>query len=58
VRLSGPQINSIETGSIRLDPGDNTLLIVWPLPDGDYTVEWRAVLSDGHKTNGTYVFKS
>ncbi len=60
-RLTGPQMKVIEIGAARLDPDDNSLLIVpiaAPLPDGKYTVDWQAVSSDGHKTNGAYVFDS
>jgi methionine-rich copper-binding protein CopC len=29
-----------------------------PLPDGKYTVDWRALSTDGHPTTGSYGFDS
>ena len=56
VKVTGPGKKAIETGPAKLDPSDNTLLIVplmAPLPDGKYTVDWQAVSIDGHKTKGS-----
>jgi methionine-rich copper-binding protein CopC len=61
VKLIGPGKKTVATGPARLDPSDNTLLIVpvaAPLPDGTYTVDWQVVATDGHKTKGTYSFES
>jgi methionine-rich copper-binding protein CopC len=61
VKLTGPDKKVIETGPVRLAPGDNTTLIIpltTPLPDGKYTVDWEVVSIDSHKTRGTYDFES
>ena len=61
MKVTGPDKKAIETGQPKLDPDDNTVLIVplmAPLPDGKYTVDWQAVSVDGHKTNGSYSFES
>jgi methionine-rich copper-binding protein CopC len=61
VKVTGPDNKAIETSAPKLDPSDNTVLIVplsAPLPDGKYTVDWQAVSADGHKTMGSYGFES
>jgi copper resistance protein C len=61
VKVTGPGKKAIETGPVKLDPNDQTQLIVplkAPLPDGNYTVDWQAVSSDGHKVKGSYHFES
>jgi hypothetical protein len=61
VKLTGPGKKAVKTGPAKLDPSDNTLLIVplaAPLPDGKYTVNWQATATDGDKTKGTYSFES
>jgi methionine-rich copper-binding protein CopC len=61
VKVTGPDKKVIETGPAKLDPSDNTVMIVplaAPLPDGKYTVDWQAVSVDGHKTKGSYGFES
>jgi methionine-rich copper-binding protein CopC len=61
VKVTGPGKKAIETGPAKLDPSDNTVLIVplkAALPDGKYTVDWQAVSIDGHKTKGSYGFDS
>ena len=62
VKVTGPGKRVIETGAAKLEPADNTVLIVpltSPLPDGKYTVEWRARAHiDGHTTTGSYGFDS
>jgi methionine-rich copper-binding protein CopC len=62
VKVTGPGKTVIETGAAKLDPADNTVLIVplaSPLPDGKYTVDWRARAHvDGHTTAGSYDFDS
>jgi methionine-rich copper-binding protein CopC len=57
VTITGGDKTIVKTGPVRLDPKDDTLLIVpllAPLPDGHYTVDWKAVATDGHKTEGHY----
>jgi copper resistance protein C len=61
VKVTGPAKEAVETGPEKLDPNDNTVLIVpltATLPDGKYTVNWQAVSVDGHKTEGSYGFES
>jgi methionine-rich copper-binding protein CopC len=61
VKVTGPDKKAIETGPAKLDPSDNTVLIVpftAPLPDGNYIVDWQVVSTDGHKTKGKYGFES
>jgi copper resistance protein C len=61
VKVTGPDKKAVETGPAKLDPSDNTVLIVpvtTPLPDGMYTVGWEAVSTDGHKIKGNYDFES
>jgi methionine-rich copper-binding protein CopC len=61
VKVTGPGKKVIETGPAKLDPGDNTVLIVplsVPLADGKYIVDWQAVSVDSHKTKGSYGFDS
>jgi methionine-rich copper-binding protein CopC len=61
VKVTGPDKKAVETGTAKLDPSDNTVLIVplsGPLPDGKYTVDWQVVSVDGHKTKGSYGFES
>ena len=61
VRITGPGKKAVETGPAKLDPSDNTVVIVpvtKPLPDGKYTVDWQAVSTDGHKIKGNYGFES
>lgn len=51
--------NRVDNGVVQADPSDPSHLIVplSPLPDGTYTVVWRAVSSDdGHQTTGTFSF--
>ena len=61
VKVTGPDKKAVETGPAKLDPSDNTVVIVplaTMLPDGKYTVDWQAGSADGHKTKGTYGFES
>jgi methionine-rich copper-binding protein CopC len=47
------------TGKLTLDPADNSVLIATipgRLEPGVYTVNWRAVSIDTHKTQGSYSF--
>jgi methionine-rich copper-binding protein CopC len=61
VKVTGPDKKVIETGPPALDANDKTVLVVplkATLPDGNYTVDWQTVSTDGHKTKGTYSFES
>jgi methionine-rich copper-binding protein CopC len=61
VKVTGPDKKAVETGPAKLDPSDNTVVIVplaAALPDGKYTVDWQALSADGHKTKGSYGFES
>ena len=51
--------SAVDTGPDRLAPGNPRMLLVpiaGKLGPGRYTVNWRAVATDGHKTQGTYGF--
>ncbi|MEO8392709.1 MAG: copper resistance protein CopC [Chloroflexota bacterium] len=51
--------NSVSTPSIAVDPGDPKHMTLAPgsLPDGVYTVSWRAIsAADGHATSGSFAF--
>ena len=55
--LNGKQI---QLSSLQYDATDRTLMVLTPpqLPDGVYTVNWRAAsASDGHATRGIFVFR-
>ena len=59
VKVIGPDKGTIEAGALKLDPNDNTVVIVplmSPLPNGTYTVDWQALSLDGHKTKGEFGF--
>ena len=58
VKLIGPDAKTVETSAARLGSDDKTLVVPLPssLPAGAYTVEWHALATDGHKTNGHYTF--
>lgn len=63
LRFSGASITgpsgAVTPGAARLDPKDDTVLVVplaAPLPAGTYSVEWHALSTDGHKTQGSYAF--
>jgi methionine-rich copper-binding protein CopC len=61
VKLIGPDKVEMKTGTPKLDEGDKTTLIiplVTPLVDGNYTVTWQVVSTDGHKVRGSYSFQS
>ncbi|MEV5829255.1 copper resistance CopC family protein [Spirillospora sp. NPDC052242] len=45
-----------ETGEPRAVDTDVTQALKAPLPNGDYTVGWRAVSPDGHPISGTFEF--
>ena len=59
VVVKGPNGSAVTTGPNRLAQGNPKLLlvpVVGKLEPGHYTVDWRAVATDGHKTQGTYGF--
>lgn len=59
VTLTGPGDAAVATGQVRR-AADNGAQLVVPLkaslPSGHYTVSWRVVSVDGHKTQGQYHF--
>jgi methionine-rich copper-binding protein CopC len=51
---------AVQTGAATIDTKDRNTLIVpvmAPLPAGPYTVNWHAVSSDTHKTEGSFTFE-
>lgn len=59
VKVTGPGTASVATAGVALDPQNGALLIVplrGPLAAGTYKVEWHAVSTDTHKTQGSYSF--
>lgn len=58
VTVTGPDKKAVKTGTAMLMGGDTTLMV--PVTDklapGKYTVQWHALSTDGHKTNGSYSF--
>jgi copper resistance protein C len=47
----------VDGATLSLDPKDDKILVVTfavPLAKGEYTVDWTAVATDGHKTKGSY----
>ncbi len=59
VVVSGPDNPKVATGDARLMDNDDTTLVVpisGTLGPGKYTVEWHALATDGHKTQGTFTF--
>ncbi|TXI11153.1 MAG: copper homeostasis periplasmic binding protein CopC [Rhizobium sp.] len=58
IKVTGPDKKAIKTGEAMLMDKDATLMV--PVTDklapGKYTVEWHALSTDGHKTNGSYSF--
>ena len=59
VSVTGPAGTPVSTGSAALAPGDDKVLVV-PVPrllaPGAYKVDWHALATDGHKTDGSYGF--
>jgi len=51
--------NRVDKADTRVDPDDRTTMHVslQPLAPGNYTVLWRAVTTDTHRTEGTYGFR-
>ncbi len=59
VTLTGSDKKTVPTGEAKLGTADDKMLIVpvsAKLSPGTYTVEWHALSTDGHKTNGSYNF--
>ena len=51
--------NPVKTPHSTVDPSDQKHMLLAPgsLPDGVYTVSWRAIsAADGHATNGSFAF--
>jgi methionine-rich copper-binding protein CopC len=58
ITLSGPQ-GAVPTPKARVAPNDNKVLVVpiaRKLGPGVYTVNWRAVSVDTHRTQGSFDF--
>ncbi|NTJ68118.1 copper homeostasis periplasmic binding protein CopC [Agrobacterium rhizogenes] len=57
-KVTGPDKATVKTGEGMLMNRGTTLMV--PITDklsaGKYTVEWHALSTDGHKTNGSYSF--
>jgi len=58
IELATADGQPIGTGSARVDPRDNTQLVLDlpPLVPGRYRVTWHVVSVDAHRTDGSYVF--
>jgi methionine-rich copper-binding protein CopC len=59
VALSTAAGVAVALGKANVDPADNTVFIApipEPLKPGAYTVTWRAVSVDTHKTQGSFNF--
>ena len=59
VSVKGPAGTPVSTGAASLTPGDDKVLVVpvsGPLAPGTYKVDWHALATDGHKTDGSYGF--
>ena len=51
--------NRVDKADARVDPDDRATMriSVQPLAPGNYTVQWRAVTTDTHRTEGSYDFR-
>jgi methionine-rich copper-binding protein CopC len=60
IQLMNAASHAVPSGQAVLDPRDKRVL-VYPLKSslgpGRYTVRWRAVSADTHRTEGTYAFR-
>jgi hypothetical protein len=59
VTVTGPGGGAISTGEAKLGPAGDKALVVpvsGTLAPGLYKVEWHALATDGHKTEGSYTF--
>src|SRR5436190_5560406 len=57
INLRDKDGNILNTPAAQIDPNDSTQMFMAPgkLPDGLYTVVWRALsVADGHATLGSY----
>ncbi|WP_237479925.1 copper homeostasis periplasmic binding protein CopC [Lichenibacterium dinghuense] len=57
--LSGPGGAPVSTGPARPGAGGDATLVVpvaGPLAPGTYKVDWHALATDGHKTEGSFSF--
>ena len=58
VTVTGPDSARVDRHDLHTDPlnGERLVLGLTPLSPGTYTVMWRAVSVDTHKTQGSYHF--
>jgi copper resistance protein C len=59
VKVTGPGGTEVPTGEAKLASGGDTTLVVpvtGTLVPGSYKVDWHALATDGHKTEGSYSF--
>ncbi len=59
VKVTGPDHAVVATEKAKLGPDGDTALVVpltGPLSAGSYKVDWHALATDGHKTEGSYTF--
>jgi methionine-rich copper-binding protein CopC len=60
VDLKDAHGHRVPTGQAKVDPSDNTKLVVAiqaRLPAGKYNVAWHAVSVDTHRVSGNYAFR-
>ena len=58
IKVTGPGKTAVKLGDSMLMQNDTVLMVPVSetLSAGTYTVEWHALSTDGHKTNGSYTF--
>lgn len=60
VSISGPRHESIAIGDMGPDTDDLSVYVIHlasqRLPNGLYTVAWKAECVDGHKTSGSFAY--
>jgi methionine-rich copper-binding protein CopC len=58
IGVSGPKKEAVKTGEAMLMDGDTMLMVPvqGALAAGTYKVDWHALSTDGHKTNGSFTF--
>jgi methionine-rich copper-binding protein CopC len=58
IAVSGPKKEAVKTGEAMLMDGDTMLMVPvqGALAAGTYKVDWHALSTDGHKTNGSFTF--
>jgi methionine-rich copper-binding protein CopC len=58
IKVTGADKTAVKLGNSMLMQNDTVLMV--PVSEtlgaGTYTVEWHALSTDGHKTNGSYTF--